>query len=84
MKDSVDRVKRRIGYLNWFYVNLIGRGGGLALIWLDTVALEIVNHSSHHIHTSITKARKGKNYFLIGFYEQPDTGQRGESWQLIN
>lgn len=83
MNDRVKWVEQRIGFSNCFSVNLIGLSGGLAMMWSDDIALEVVNFSNFHIHTSMKELDCGVGCFLTGFYSQPDTACRGDSWQLL-
>lgn len=64
----MELVRRRVGLLNCFTVNSMGRRGGLALLWRDEALLEVVNCSKHHNHTKFWEQEADFGWFLIGFY----------------
>lgn len=72
---------------NWiyhfFFINSIGKGDGLAMLWNEDANLEIVRCSNYYIHTRIWEIEVGSGYFLARFYRHLETGRRGESWQLL-
>lgn len=41
----MDSVRRNVGYPNYFVVDSVGKGGGLASIWGDDTCLKVVNYS---------------------------------------
>lgn len=54
------------------------------MIWLNDVAIEIVNYSNYHIHMRITNLGNGEGCFWIDFYGQLDMGRKGDYWRLLN
>lgn len=50
------RCKLRFG--GCFVVDLMGRKGGLALLWEKEVDIEIINYSQHHIHAKMCYPEK--------------------------
>ena len=52
---GMKRVKVKLDFVNGFYVQREGKGGGLAMLWRKEVNLEIKSFSKHHIDTMITK-----------------------------
>ena len=50
---SMKKVKLKLGYVNGFYVQRQGRGGGLAMFWRKEVNLEIKSYSKYHIESSM-------------------------------
>lgn len=43
--------KFKLGFHNVFYVDCVGKGRGLAIMWKDDVVFEILNYFVHHIHS---------------------------------
>ena len=43
------KVKLKLGYVNSFYVQRRGKGGGLAMFWREEVNLEVRSFLRHHI-----------------------------------
>jgi hypothetical protein len=52
-KSRVVNIKSRLGMNNCFTVDGIGKGGGLALYWVDSIKIEILCYGVHHIDTLI-------------------------------
>ena len=42
LRGEMEALKRRLGFVNGFYVDCQNRGGGLALLWRDDVQLSIM------------------------------------------
>lgn len=52
------------------------------MLWNDEISLEVVNFSSHHLHTKIKGSLRVWWFFLMvdGI---PDTSKRVSSWELV-
>lgn len=44
-KIKMENVRCKLGYLNMFVVDRVGRSGGLALLWSDDILVTIQNFS---------------------------------------
>lgn len=66
-----------------FVVNSRGLNGGLAFLWNSTSTICLHSYSQNHISIVVTRSDDGKQLLLIGFYENPSTGQRSKSWRLL-
>ena len=75
-------VKRKIQFENMFVSPRTSRGGGLVMFWRSTIDVSIEGSDKNHIDTIINKNKESKWYF-IGFYGEPDTQKRIESWDLL-
>jgi hypothetical protein len=62
----------------------VGKSGGLALLWNDSIAVEILNYSSSHINACVSFAGSDYKWKFIGFYRNPDRNSRHESWKLLS
>ena len=81
---GMKKVKGKIGYVNGFYVQQKGKGGGLAMFWKKEVNLEIKSYSRHHIDAVIVEEDSGFKWRITGFYGHPKTHCRKESWSFLN
>jgi hypothetical protein len=57
--------------------------GGLALLWLNKNALDIFNYSRFHINAVVKDLDGNEQWRFTGFYGQPDSAKRMESWALL-
>ncbi|OMO90013.1 reverse transcriptase [Corchorus capsularis] len=63
-------------------VPCIGRAGGLALLWLNSCRVSILSFSKSHIDAQVGLDLNNCRRFT-GFYGQPETSRRQESWNLL-
>lgn len=59
----------------------IGLGGGLALLWHESIDLAVKTYSPHHMDALILFERV--EWCFTGIYGHPVTARRGESWDLL-
>ena len=81
---GMKRVKVKLDFVNGFYVQREGKGGGLAMLWRKEINLEIKSYSKHHIDAVITEEATSFKWRIIGFYGHPETHRRKESWSFLN
>lgn len=77
--NRMKRVKEKINFANGFYVQIEGKGGGLAMFWRKEMNLEIKSFSRHHINAVVTEEGTCFMWRIIGFYGHPETHRRKES-----
>ena len=77
------KVKERIGFPNGLVVPSEGKSGGIALLWIKEVKVEIKSFSRFHIDAVVTDHSLDLSWRLKGFYGNPDTNLRRESWNLL-
>ena len=75
-------VQSRIQFDQKFFVERINRGGGLVLFWKNEIEVDVKSSSLNHIDVTINKNSE-KPWRFIGFYGEPDTHKRFESWDLL-
>ena len=75
-------LKRNLGFDNLHFVERISKEGGLALFWKNTVDLQVQTSSKNHIDAIVNKGVDGA-WRLTGFYGEPVTHKRIESWNLL-
>jgi exonuclease III len=56
---KMEQIRVRIGFEGLFVVDLIGKSGGLALLWRESNTLEIQNYSRWHIN-AVMKEFEGR------------------------
>lgn len=79
--DKVDKLKEALKFGCNFGVPSDGKSGGLAILWKEEINLQIRSFSMGHINTTI-KEDNGWWRF-IGFYGNPITNKRKDSWDLL-
>lgn len=77
------KVKCSLKFDHMFLVPLIHKwGGGVVLHWKDSINLRVEASSKNHIDYIIEGGSEGAWRF-IGFYGEPITHKRYESWSLL-
>ena len=60
-----------------------GRSGGLALLWKKELKVDVQSYSDSHIDAIVSPGEGGLQWRLMGFYGNPETSKREESWRLL-
>ena len=81
-KEVVQRISRKMQYPNFFVVPCHNKGGGLALLWKDDFMLDVLTSFDNHIDGVVDQGMNDASRF-IGFYGNPDTASRENSWNLL-
>ena len=58
------------------------RGEGLALYWRNSIDLDVDTYSKNYIDAIVNKGKEDA-WRLTGFYGEPITHKRYESWDLL-
>ncbi|KAL4627161.1 hypothetical protein ACB092_05G147900 [Castanea dentata] len=61
----------------------VRRGGGLALLWKSSTRVDVQTYSPRHIDAIVTEEQGNKKWRFTGFYGNPETSKREESWKLL-
>lgn len=56
--------------------------GGLALLWKNDVAMEVINYTANHVLTKVTE-EDGFVWYLTCFYGWPEAQNKERSWKLL-
>ena len=72
-----------IGFVECLIIPSVGRNGGLAMLWGRDVKVEIQSYSRCFIDAFVTDPDSGFQWRITGFYGNPKTHQRKESWDLL-
>ena len=78
----LDFVKDWIRFDKKFFVQRINKGGGLVMYWKSDLKVDVVSSSVNHIDAIINKDSETAWHFT-GFYGEPETHKRHESWDLL-
>ncbi|XP_059451003.1 uncharacterized protein LOC132181787 [Corylus avellana] len=82
-KTKMERIRRRLGFPNMLVVDCVGKSGGLALLWTETIEVEVQNYSSRHINAKVNTKPSVGWWKFTGFYGHPEASKRKEAWGLI-
>ena len=77
------KVKERIGLPNGLIIPSEGRSGGMALLWVRDLDVEIRSFSRYHIDAIVIDSKSRFKWRMTGFYGNPETSLRKESWSLL-
>ncbi|XP_023890148.2 uncharacterized protein LOC112002224 [Quercus suber] len=81
--SEMDGIKETIDRPGGLVVPSKGRSGGLALLWKRDIRVEVQTFSENHIDAIIVPGRGSPRWRLTGFYGNPETSKREESWSLL-
>ena len=81
-KARLQEIKCKIEFDNLFFVERNNRGGGLALYWKNYIDVHVDTFSKNHIDSIINKGGEDEWRFT-GFYEEPISHKRFESWNKL-
>lgn len=71
----IEFVSKKLGFSSFFCVNLVGKNGGLALLWKDDLKVEIINYSQWHISAWVELEGLPFKWVFMGFYREPKTSK---------
>ena len=75
-------IKRNINFENLFFVDRNNRGGGLAMYWRNSIDVNVESFSKNHIDAIVNKGKE-EAWRFTGFYGEPVTHRRFESWDML-
>ncbi|CAM8900258.1 unnamed protein product [Rhodiola kirilowii] len=77
---DVEGMKYKFGFQNCFGVSSKGQSGGLAVLWDDSVSVDLRSYSFYHIDVVV---KDQEEFWLSLFYGNPAASRRRESWNLL-
>lgn len=80
--SKIEEIRINIGFDHALAVDCVGRGGGLATLWRNTVNCVVSSYHQHFINLELNDPQLGV-WRLTGFYGCPERGRRRHSWDLI-
>ena len=77
---QMENEKFKTGLLNGLIVPSVGSSGGLAMLWSRDIKVEVQGYSRSYIDAVVTDPESGFKWRITGFYGNPKTHCRKESW----
>ena len=81
--EEMAEIKHKLERSQGMIVPSVCRSGGLALLWKDSLLVEVQTFSPKHIDAIIMEDEGKNKWHFIGFYGHPETTKREESWSLL-
>lgn len=81
--EEMAEIKNKLERSQGMIVSSVRRSGGLALLWKDSLQVEVQMFSPRHIDVIITEDAGKKKWRFTRFYGHPETCKREESWSLL-
>ncbi|XP_074322934.1 uncharacterized protein LOC141659900 [Apium graveolens] len=79
---GVEKVRKKLNFAGCFAIDVQGHGGGLALIWKNEGAVQIINSCNNFIDFEVNNEQTGR-WRYTGYYGIPDRTRRVESWNML-
>ncbi|GAU37478.1 hypothetical protein TSUD_207140 [Trifolium subterraneum] len=80
--NKINDLHYALGFDNCMAADREGRGGGVALFWMNCIGCVITNYSLNHIDIEVTDPLRG-HWRLTGFYGYPEGSRRRDSWNFL-
>lgn len=80
-REGSERLKVELNFEECLCIPSLGKKGGLILMWDEDLQAQVLSSSEGHINV-IIKDKEGWWRF-IGFYGNPESHKRKESWELL-
>ena len=77
------KVKEKIGLPNGLIIPSEGKSGGMTLLCVRDLDAEIKSFSRYHINAIVIDPKVGFKWRMTGFYGNPKTSSRKESWSFL-
>ncbi|XP_074377634.1 uncharacterized protein LOC141719152 [Apium graveolens] len=79
---NIKELAEKFGFVEYFAVDRVGRGGGLAVMWKHNLVCQVVDSSNNFIDVHVIE---GQNvaWRLTCFYGYPERNRCQESWNLL-
>ena len=81
-KDRLETIKARYKFGGLVEVSRENRGGGVTVLWKKECDFTMDSYSLNHIDAIVNKG-KDDEWRFTGFYGEPDTNIRHESWAKL-
>ncbi|XP_023907827.1 uncharacterized protein LOC112019538 [Quercus suber] len=81
--DEMKRVQHEIGMVQGIAVPSVGRSGGLGLLWKSNLKVLVKFINRWYIDALIDSGSEVGIWRLTGFYENPETHKRIDSWEVL-
>nr|XP_023874998.1 uncharacterized protein LOC111987509 [Quercus suber] len=81
--EEMAEIKHQLERKQGLIVPSVRRSGGLALLWKDSMLVDVQTYSQNHIDVIVMEENGNKKWRFTGFYGHPETSKREESWRLL-
>ena len=81
--EEMAEIKHKLERSQGMIVPSVCRSGGLALLWKDSLLVEVQTFFPRHIDVIIAEDEGEKKWHFARFYGHPETSKRVESWSLL-
>lgn len=78
----MEAIQMKLGFEGMFVVEPVGRSGGLAMLWRDTVDIVLKSWSQNLIDVE-AKTDSVTSWWLTGIYGEPVRARRKKMWDLV-
>lgn len=79
----MERIRRKMGFVNDIDVSVVGSTGGVSLGWKEGMNVILRGYCDSAFDVMITDVEKGVNWHFTGFYKALERRRRCESWDLL-
>lgn len=79
----MEEVRRILKFDSCLIVESVGYCGGFALKWKSEWSVRICNYTRWHISATIQEGKNGPIWMFMGFYGNPNTSKRDDSWERL-
>ncbi|XP_031101919.1 uncharacterized protein LOC116005823 [Ipomoea triloba] len=81
-REHAERLRVKIGFEGLFYVDSVGRSGGLALLWRRNNTARLLSFSNNHVDIEVCVTGLGL-WRMTGFCGFPKRSRRNAAWDLL-
>ena len=81
-RDRMEWIRGQLKFNGCFTVPSTGWGGGLALLWKNEDMVWVDSFSNYQIDAIVHRGSENA-WQLTGFYGEPETSKRNESWNML-
>ncbi|XP_019167877.1 PREDICTED: uncharacterized protein LOC109163583 [Ipomoea nil] len=82
-RNRMEQVRVKTGYDNVFTVDAVGHRRGLAMLWSNSINLQVTAYCDNFIDTTLSLDVGAPVWRFTGYYGYPDKARRRESWQML-
>lgn len=81
-REHMVRINEKLEFDDLFTIPNDGRGGGLALLWKESIKVWVDGFSKYQIDLTMEGGSENA-WQLRGFYRELDTNRRTEEWNML-
>ncbi|XP_058784794.1 uncharacterized protein LOC131659630 [Vicia villosa] len=81
-KQKLESIRVMLQFDSCLSVDVVGRSGGLAVLWRDSANCRIVNFSRNYVNILVEDEMKGV-WRLTFYYGYPERNRRRDAWSML-